>query len=117
MIAANPWLRLSLNALRLGTEANTVVALRMMKIAGGGAGAATEAQLMVSEKIQAAIEAQSQLAVGVSVRRARAAPRHNSLRSSASARKNSNSTRRTADGSNKTPKISGTTRSGPFSLC
>lgn len=64
MIAANPWLRLSLNALRLGTEANTVVALRMMKIAGGGAGAATEAQLMVSEKIQAAIEAQSQLAVG-----------------------------------------------------
>ena len=64
MTAANPWLRLSLNALRLGTEANTVVALRMMKIAGGGAGAATEAQLMVSEKIQAAMEVQSQLAFG-----------------------------------------------------
>lgn len=64
MTASNPWLRLSLNAFRLGAEANSVVALRMMKIAGGGAGAAKETQLMVSEKIQAAIEAQSQLAIG-----------------------------------------------------
>ena len=64
MTAANPWLRLSLDALRLVTEANTVVALRMMKIAGGGASAAAEAQLMVSEKIQAALEVQGQLAVG-----------------------------------------------------
>lgn len=64
MTASNPWLRLSLNAFRLGAEANSVVALRMMKIASGGPAAAREAQLMVSEKIQTAIEAQSQLAIG-----------------------------------------------------
>lgn len=65
MTISNPWLRLSLNAFQLGAEANSVVALRMMKMANGGAGAATEARLMVSEKIQAAIEVQSQLAIGV----------------------------------------------------
>ncbi len=65
MTASNPWLNLSLNAFRLGAEANSVIALRLMKLAGGGPGAAAEAQLMVSEKIQAAWEVQARMATGV----------------------------------------------------
>jgi hypothetical protein len=36
---------------RLAFEANFVIGLRMMKLAAGGQAAATEAQLMVTEKI------------------------------------------------------------------
>jgi hypothetical protein len=39
---------------RLAMESNMVVSLRMMKLAAGGTNAATEAQLMVSEKMQMA---------------------------------------------------------------
>jgi hypothetical protein len=50
----NPWFRLGLDAWTLGAEAATVMTLRSMKIAAGGAAAEAEAQRMVSEKIEAA---------------------------------------------------------------
>jgi hypothetical protein len=53
----HPWLSLSFNMWRLGLEAQTVMALRMMKLAAGGATAQREAARMVSEKGAAAIEA------------------------------------------------------------
>ena len=58
----NPWVRLSLDAMKLGVESQSVVALRMMKFASGGPDAAVEAQLMVTEKIRAAMSAQMDLA-------------------------------------------------------
>ena len=41
----------------LAVEANGVIALRMMKLMRGGRSARREAELMVSEKIHAALEA------------------------------------------------------------
>ncbi|MDQ2859335.1 MAG: hypothetical protein M3T55_01110 [Pseudomonadota bacterium] len=54
----NPWLSLTLDAMRLGMEAQSVIGLRMAKAAWGGAAAQDEAELMVSEKAKAAIDAQ-----------------------------------------------------------
>ncbi len=54
----NPWLDLSFKAFQLGLETQSVVALRMMRLASGGARAQTEARRMVSEKAAAAVEAQ-----------------------------------------------------------
>jgi hypothetical protein len=45
----------------LALEANHVVAMRMMKLMRGGKRAQREAQLMVSEKIGAAVEAAASL--------------------------------------------------------
>jgi len=45
--------------MQLGIEAQTVVALRMMRLAVGGAYAQDEAQRMVTEKIDALAEAQT----------------------------------------------------------
>jgi hypothetical protein len=56
----NPWFATTL----LAFEALDVMGLRMMKLASGGAAAREEAQLMVSEKIGAAIEAWSSLMQG-----------------------------------------------------
>lgn len=64
-MAKNPWLDLTWRAFELGVEAQTVVALRMMKLAAGGAAANAEAQRMVTEKIEAAMTAQAHLASGV----------------------------------------------------
>lgn len=64
-MAKNPWLELSFRAFQLGAEAQSVIALRMMKLAAGGSAAATETQLMISEKIEAASAAQTHLAVGL----------------------------------------------------
>ena len=50
----NPWFRLSYDAWALGAEAATVMTLRSMKIAAGGAAAEAEAHRMVSEKVEAA---------------------------------------------------------------
>lgn len=58
MTRANPWLRLNLSMMQLGAEASGVIALRMMKLAGGGAAATAEAELMLSEKILATAEVQ-----------------------------------------------------------
>jgi hypothetical protein len=56
--------QLPLDAMRLGIEAQSVIALRMMKMATGGAAAQREISLMVSEKTRAAVDVQ--LAVGLS---------------------------------------------------
>ena len=48
----------------LAAEANTVIALRMMKLMRGGRNARREAKLMVSEKIRAAFEATASLMAG-----------------------------------------------------
>ena len=50
----------------LAAEANGVVALRMMKLMRGGNGARREAELMVREKMDAALEATASLMTGVS---------------------------------------------------
>jgi hypothetical protein len=50
----------------LAAEANAVIALRMMKLMRGGKSARREANLMVSEKINAAFEATASLVAGAS---------------------------------------------------
>jgi hypothetical protein len=50
----------------LAIEANDVIALRMMKLMRGGRSARREAELMVSEKIRAALEATAGLMAGAS---------------------------------------------------
>lgn len=50
------------SAAMLGFEAQSVIALRMMKLAMGGAAADTEAKRMVDEKVSAFHEAQSTMA-------------------------------------------------------
>jgi hypothetical protein len=50
----------------LAAEANYVVALRMMKLMRGGKSARREAELMVSEKVHAALEATTSLMAGAS---------------------------------------------------
>jgi hypothetical protein len=61
----NPWFSLSMDAMRLGFEAQSVIGLRLAKAAWGGAAAQDEAQLMVCEKTQAAIDAQVVLATSL----------------------------------------------------
>ena len=56
---ANPWLALSAQAALLGWEAQRVIALRLFRIAAGGARGRAEAQRMVTEKLAAAAEAQA----------------------------------------------------------
>jgi hypothetical protein len=54
----NPWLSFGLKAWQIGLEAQSVIALRMLRLAGGGARAEAEASRMVTEKVLAAGEAQ-----------------------------------------------------------
>jgi hypothetical protein len=55
----NPWLSLNFRAARLTWEAQSVMALRLMKLAGGGAAARSEAHGMITEKLAAFSEAQA----------------------------------------------------------
>ncbi len=55
----NPWFNVGLQAWSLGFEASTVVGLRVMKIAAGGAEGEAEAQRMVTEKIDSAFALQA----------------------------------------------------------
>jgi hypothetical protein len=64
MARANPWFRLGLDAWSLGMEASTVIALRTMKIAAGGAAGEAEAQRMITEKIDAAFDLQARALTG-----------------------------------------------------
>ena len=57
----DPWARLGMNAMWLGWEAQTVIGLRMLKLAAGGSAAAAEAERMVTEKVGAALVAQNHL--------------------------------------------------------
>ena len=50
----------------LAIDANHVVGMRVMKLMVGGRGARREAQIMVSEKIDAAFEANASLMAGAS---------------------------------------------------
>ena len=59
----NPWLSFGLKAWQIGLEAQSVIALRMLRLAAGGARAEAEASRMVTEKILAAGEAQMTAAV------------------------------------------------------
>jgi hypothetical protein len=57
----NPWVILGFRAVQIGMEAQSVVALRMLRFASGGA--RSEANRMVAEKVAAAAEAQAAAAV------------------------------------------------------
>jgi hypothetical protein len=60
----NPWLSFGLKAWQIGLEAQSVIALRMLRLAAGGVRAEAEASRMVTEKIMAAGEAQMAAAMG-----------------------------------------------------
>jgi hypothetical protein len=76
--------RLGLDAAMLGLEAQSVVGLRLLRLAGGGAVAQAEAQRMVAEKGAAFLEAATTLATGGSaekvIRRYRTHVRNNQRR-------------------------------------
>jgi hypothetical protein len=55
----NSWFALSSQAALLSFEAQGVMALRMMRLAAGGARGRSEAQRMITEKIAALTEAQA----------------------------------------------------------
>ena len=63
------WMKLSLDAARRGFEMQTVMALRMLKLARGGKAAETEARRMVTEKGVAFAEAASTLVTGGSMKK------------------------------------------------
>ena len=54
----NAWLALTFQTAQLGLDAQRVVALRLMRLSGGGAAGATEARRMVADKMAALSEAQ-----------------------------------------------------------
>lgn len=58
------WMRAGLDFWMLSAEAGTVMNMRLAKLAGGGAGASVEAELMVSEKVRAMIELQMKMMTG-----------------------------------------------------
>jgi hypothetical protein len=58
------WAGASMDAWALGMEASAVIGLRVAKMAVGGTAAAEEAQLMLSEKMQAALELQTAFVTG-----------------------------------------------------
>ena len=58
------WLKLGIDAWALGWQAARVMGLRTAKMAEGGPAAGIEAWLMLSEKVQTAVEVQSDLLAG-----------------------------------------------------
>lgn len=62
--ACNAWFRAGLDAWSLGAESSMVAAMRIARIATGGKAAAAESRLMVSEKVQAALELQARALAG-----------------------------------------------------
>ena len=58
------WLELGWETWALGVEASTVIGLRAMKFAVGGAAAETEAMTMVAEKLQAGMALQAMALTG-----------------------------------------------------
>ena len=49
----NPWFGLTFQATQLTWEAQGVMVLRLMKLAGGGSAAQSEAGIMITEKVAA----------------------------------------------------------------
>jgi hypothetical protein len=61
----NPWFALTLKTFQLGIEAQSVVALRMLRFASGDARGQDELNRMVMEKIAAIAEAQVAATVAI----------------------------------------------------
>lgn len=61
---SNPWLRIGMDAWSLGIEASTVIGLRTLKIAAGGAQGADEFRRMIAEKMNAGLVLQAQAVKG-----------------------------------------------------
>jgi hypothetical protein len=78
------WMKLSSEVMAANFEAQRVIALRLAKLAQGGAAAELESRRMITEKVVAAVEAASALATGKSphavVRRYRTIMRANGRR-------------------------------------
>lgn len=62
--AYGAWMKTGFDLWMLGAEIGTVMTLRIMRIAAGGSTGAAEAELMVTEKVRAAIELQTRLMTG-----------------------------------------------------
>jgi hypothetical protein len=76
MLRKSPnWPRLLADSMRLGLDANLVIALRLAKIARGGGAAKVESRRMVEEKIKAAEEANFSAALSVLTGKAHLAPK------------------------------------------
>lgn len=73
------WMSLSLSATRMMIDAQSVIGLRLLKIANGGPQAEVEAQRMVIEKGSAFVEAQIALATAVATGQGHKAP-HRALK-------------------------------------
>jgi hypothetical protein len=58
------WAGAGMDAWALGMEASAVIGLRVARMSVGDAGAAEEARLMISEKMQSAFELQTALVTG-----------------------------------------------------
>ena len=69
-----PWLKLTHSATLLAMESQTVIALRMMRLAAGGPRASAEAVGMVREKFEALGQAQVQVASDFMLGRGHRAP-------------------------------------------
>lgn len=61
---SNPWLRIGMDAWSLGIEASTVIGLRTLKIAAGGAAGEAEFRLMFAEKFDAGLQLQAKAMKG-----------------------------------------------------
>jgi hypothetical protein len=55
----NRWIAFSFQAARLGWEAQNVIVLRLLRLAGGSDSGQTEARRMIAEKMSALTEAQA----------------------------------------------------------
>ena len=60
-----PWLALTYKTIQLGLDAQNVVALRLTRLAAGGARGQNEVRRMVTEKIAAGVEAQAIVGLGI----------------------------------------------------
>jgi hypothetical protein len=58
------WMAIGFDAWKLGMDANSVIALRVAKIATGGSAGTVEAELMVAEKMKAAAQLQTAFMTG-----------------------------------------------------
>jgi hypothetical protein len=61
----NPWFGIAHDAVRLGIEAQSVVALRLARLAAGGASGLAEARRMTAEKLDALAKLQVAAALTV----------------------------------------------------
>lgn len=60
----NPWFGILVDTWSLGVEASAVMGLRVMKITQGGASGQAEAERMISEKVEAALDLQARTLTG-----------------------------------------------------